>query len=1104
MALRQAGVELVAQGLDSFVSGMGKADDAVQKFGSSGGSAGSAFDKGFSEIVIGGLRKVGELGVEALLKAGQAVTSFVGDSIGLAGDFEAGMLEFQAVAGKDVDAKGLEQFRDLFIDLGKKLPVSTSAVKDAAIEMVKGGIDPAIVAAGGLEQNIKFAAAALGGDLVAAAETSAKLLGGWVPVTASAAEKVDFLTHSTDMLTKAANASSVDVLELRQGIFNAQGIAKVAGVNFDDLTTTLAALAPRFASSSEAGNSLKNMIARLQPTTKPAIAAFQALGLITEDGSNKFYDAQGRFVGFQQASELLKQSLAGLTQQQQAAILQTMFGNDAMGSAAALSELGAAGYQNMADALEKANGVQENATLKQQGFNTALDNAKGSVEALQITLGSALLPVLTDLLENVIAKGINTLTDWVSAIASADDPLGALVTSIDQILPGFAEFARWIGDVIPPALQFVTDHLDAFKGAAIALGIALAGGLGIAAIAGLIATLTNPITLVVAAIGLLGAAWASNWGDIQGKTKAVWGVLQPVLQGIGAWLAEKIPQAIEALSKFWTGTLLPAVETVSDFLKKNVFPILSDLAGIYIAVAIKEVEILAAIWSNMLWPALKLVWSFIDSAILPIMKALFTVEFAIAKREVEALAGLWQKVLWPALQKVGDFIINTVVPAFQSAGNYLSATFGPTLEKVTAWLGNVTGGFKGVSGAVQGVIDWLNNLATSISNLKLPDWLTPGSPTPLEIGLRGVGAALQTVVSPGLTAMQQGLKDIGAAFSETDLIDQITALGEDAMAGFGQGIKDGVRSVIRIINSTADTVQGAFQDAFGAHSPATRIVPVGASITQGLMEGMSSLAPALIGLINQMSTSMIDALKKNKEQMGDQIRQAAEDLTDQARSLAEDINNAIADGFGATASIDRQLARNLDKFKDVLPEYRQYTQGALQQAEQQARQFTDPTEGAKFFKLRSDQILEYAKLQKDLAEAETQSDKDRIRAQMELINAAQIAEINAFNAAANAGQSTIQQIAAAFQKLLQGNETINLPGLLDNPLIAQLSSLINQLQQPPANPWANPPASAQQIYGSGGNTTSYSSQRTYNMPIYTNNTPSALQQSMAIAQAVMP
>ena len=221
MALPKAGVQLVAEGLSAFESGMGRADKAVQDFGQSGAKAGGAFDKGFGDVVTGALRQVGALGVEALLKAGQAVAGFVKDSIGLAGDFQSGMLEFQAVAGKDVDTKGLEKFKDLFITLGKELPVSTSDVEKAAIEMVKGGIDPAIVAAGGLRQNIQFAAAAMGGDLVAAANVSAKILGGWSDVNATASDKAAFLTHATDQLTKAANASSVDVHELSLGIFNA-------------------------------------------------------------------------------------------------------------------------------------------------------------------------------------------------------------------------------------------------------------------------------------------------------------------------------------------------------------------------------------------------------------------------------------------------------------------------------------------------------------------------------------------------------------------------------------------------------------------------------------------------------------------------------------------------------------------------------------------------------------------------------------------------------------------------------------------------------------------------------------------------------------------
>ena len=296
--MQQIGLDATLNNVPDFTAGINTMNKAVDGFAKNSTDAGKNFGGGFGEIVTGALRKIGELSVEALLKAGQAVAGFVKDSIGLAGDFEAGMLTFQSVAGKDVDASGLEEFRDLFLDIGKRLPVSTSEVQQAATEMVKGGIDPATIAAGGLEQNIQFAAAAMGGDLVKAAEISSKIMGGWAGVGATAAEKADFLTHATDLLTKAANASATDVEGLSLGIFNAQGIARTAGVGFEDLTTTLAALAPRFESSSVAGNSLKNMIARLQPTTDPATAAMAGLGLYTQETGSAFYDAQGNFVGF--------------------------------------------------------------------------------------------------------------------------------------------------------------------------------------------------------------------------------------------------------------------------------------------------------------------------------------------------------------------------------------------------------------------------------------------------------------------------------------------------------------------------------------------------------------------------------------------------------------------------------------------------------------------------------------------------------------------------------------------------------------------------------------------------------------------------------------
>ncbi|MBC8160465.1 MAG: hypothetical protein H7Z42_04525, partial [Roseiflexaceae bacterium] len=306
-----------------------------------------------------------------------------------------------------------------------------------------------------------------------------------------------------------------------------------------------------------------------------------------------------------------------------------------------------------------------------------------------------------------------------------------------------------------------------------------------------------------------------------------------------------------------------------------------------------------------------------------------------------------------------------------------------------------------------------------------------------------------------------------------------------------------------------DIAQGAidaFMSAIGANSPATKFMPAGQYALQGVMEGMEGMMPALIDLVNTTGTNMINALKKNISKGGDVIRDMMDDLKSDIQKIAEQINDAIADGFGATASIDRQIAKNLDKFKDIPEGYRQYTEGALKQVQAEAQAFADPAEGAKYFKMRSDQILEFAQLQQDLAEATSQDDRDRITQQMNLINKAQTAEIAAFNAQ-RAGQVAPQEdIAAQIAALFSGDDLRSkLPAITENAIVAELYSLLGQLQQATSAPgpiYSSPAMTPAQQSWQASTTNNYGPQNT--MAVYTNNSPAAIQQSWAVMQASMP
>lgn len=677
MSFELVGVRLVADNGDVYIADMRRAEGATADFGK---TADKTFKQmpSLSDAVVGGLHRIGAAAVDAFMQAGQAAVGFVTDSIGVAGDFEQGMNKFAAVAGSSLDEAGLslKDFRDQFIQIGKELPVSTSEVQQAATEMVKGGIDPATVAAGGLRQVIQFAAAA-DLSLADASTVAAKALGGWVDQAATAQEKADFLSHSTDLLSKAANASTVDVSDLALGLYNVQGTAKLAGVSFDETVTALAQLAPSFASSADAGTSLKTFLSRMQPTTKPAIAAMQDLGLmafdtskalkfLAENGvdaagmsveqmqmaitnvgfdmgktddqvtkllgtfkSSVFYDAQGNFVGMAKASELLHDATKDLTEAQRVQALQTIFGQDAIRVAAVLADQGATGYNNMSEALAKQSSVADMAKQKQAGFNTAIDNFKGSVEALQITIGSVLLPVLTDLFNNYLAPGINTLTDLAGALSGDNDAFGRL----------------------SPIMQTVVDIVEG--------------------LIGIFQSSEGEFSTMGGAIDGLSSTWDHFSSVVQAVGGAYEAIAKAVLPIVTKFWADHGEEITDFMQKAFA-MIMKIINAALDLYKAIVPPILNAIAG-FIQ---NHGTLIEAIFTN--------IWHIISG----IIDGALTLILGIIQTATKLIQGDWQGA-WTTIKDMSARFVEDLWKVIKGGLELIANLFGSSLQGIAdTWASN--------------------------------------------------------------------------------------------------------------------------------------------------------------------------------------------------------------------------------------------------------------------------------------------------------------------------------------------------------------------------------------------------------------------------------
>jgi Phage-related minor tail protein len=800
--------------------------DAVKKDVRDLGAEAEKSGGGFSslrEIGVSALRQIGSAAIDLAGQGLQKLGDFLVGSIQKAGDFQAQLQLFGAAAGKGFEpgTEALGQFKDLFISLGKELPVSTADVEAAAVALVKGGLDPATLKAGALRDSLNFAAAA-GMGLADAAELTVKQLGTFVPIGASVEEQTKFMAESQNLLVKAAGASTLDVKELGTAMLAAGGQARAAGLDYNEFVTTMGLISPAFGSAAEAGTSFKNFLTRMNPTTKAATAAMNDLGLMTTNtnkimdmlrsqgiqplgtdldtlgnqftewaaknnltakqttklwdsfSQSKFFDMDGKFVGMSKASELLKGSLEGLSDQQRIAALQTIFGNDAMGAATALAGAGADGFAAFAQKMADANGVQAQSAATQQGFNFQLENMKGSLEALQITIGTAVLPVLASLIGDYLTPGINALMGWADQIGPLITQFQAFVTNgqamqelLNTLLPYFTGLAAMILAAVVPA--FVAWAAAAIP-AAIATVVAMA-----------------PVILTVAAIGaavaLLTAAWVNDWGGIQEKTAAVWAIIKPIFDSVVAWLQVAIPAAIQVASDFWTNTLWPALQKVWAFIQDTLIPIIMKTAGEVFDALNSAVTTVAAFWTETLWPALQKVWAFIETYINPILTKLAQVYIALVKVEIAALSAIWNTVLLPALTAVWNFINANIIPIFTALVNvhiaalkagftalaaFWTGTFVPAMTTLYNFIYNslaptmatfntnvlqpMAGWFENIGSAVDSLIGWLNTLADKWAEMKPPDWVKGASPPPMAHwfdyiaeSVRGVSEALPTM-----------------------------------------------------------------------------------------------------------------------------------------------------------------------------------------------------------------------------------------------------------------------------------------------------------------------------------------------------------------------
>jgi len=707
--------------------GTKRATEELEKLGDSSERSSSKLDKLSRGAGVAGVVLAGGLAVAAKSAA----------------DFEQKLSAVKAVSG--ASESEMDSLRAKALQLGKETAFSASESSTAIEELVKAGLSVKDVLNGAADATVNLAAA---GEIA-------------LPEAATIASnamnqfglKAEDMVNVTDKIAGAANASAIDVGDFGMSLQQAGAVANLAGVSFDDTAVAIALMGNAGIKGSDAGTSLKSMFSRLQPTTEKQISLMKELGLITKNGSNQFYDASGNMRSLSEVSGVLSKSLAGMSAQQKQAALQTIFGQDAIRSAAILADNGSKGFDKMAASMGKVSAADV-ASTRMDNLKGATEELMGTVETLAITVGTPLLGALTSVAD--------TLNKVVSTFLALPGPVQKGITVFIAIvaasLLALAAFVK------------ITNFLKAVKVAFVAVRSA--------AIPAWLAAL-GPVALVIAAIAAVVAIVILLWKKsetFRTIVLAVWGAIKTGISAVVSW---------------FTGTLVPAFKSVWEKVSSAastawdaVSSVVSTVLGVIITLVKSFVAVVLAPW--------KALWSMFG----PLVKASFGVVLAVIK------------LVWTVIKTI--FLANLrIIKAAISVGfRAMKAVIGAVMGVIRAVIGAVWGAIGGKVKAAVGLVKSVVTAAwNAVKRVTITVWnaLKPA----ISAAISGVMKVVNSIKDKVLRAVDfvQQMKDKGKAIIQ-GIINGITskingvknAMGAvgDAVAGFlpGSPVREGPLKVI--------------------------------------------------------------------------------------------------------------------------------------------------------------------------------------------------------------------------------------------------------------------------------------------------------------------
>lgn len=810
-------------------------------------------------------------------------------------DFDKSMSQVKAVSG--ATGEDFDALRNKAREMGATTKFSASDAADAMNYMAMAGWKTNDML-GGIS-GIMDLAAASGEDLATTSDIVTDALTAF-------GKSADDSGHLADVMAAASSNANTNVSMLGESFKYVAPLAGAMKYSMEDTSLALGLMANAGIKASQGGTSLRTVLTNMAQPTDEVAKAMNDLGisLQNEDGSMKslrevMVDLRNGFGDLKMSQEELEEGIGALdtalangeiTQEEYNAqvddwINKTFTAEDALKAQTAAALAGKTGlsgllaivnaseedFNKLANAVDNSEGAAHDmAETMQDNLAGQLDIIKSGLQELAISFGDIMMPAIRNFakfVQNLVDK-LNSLDEgqkqMIMRIALVVAAVGPLLMVIGGVTSGIAGLIKNVS-TISKAITQVKDGLVLLKPA--------------------IAGISAPVLAVVAAIGILIAAFVTLWNtneEFRNKITEIFGQVQESVSNFISELTqrfEEIQPIISGFIEFFKNIWTEFCNFIAPIFI-DAFSILSQLLQTIFDTIIGVLDIFIGIFTgdwNRVWNGAKQIfvsiWNFLVSTFRTIVSRLASIVSSMVQSVTTFFGNLLSnivRIIASILSSVSTWAVNMANKAREAGRNFLT--------NVVNFISQLPG-----------------RMAQIISNIisRLAQWVSQMR----QKGADGARSLYNAVVN--------GLKS---------LPNKMASVGREIVNGVWRGIQNARSAFYSKVKGFFSNIVGAAKGALGISSPSKVFEEeVGENIPPGAERGIKKAMPALIrdtvkdfnSMVNKVSDSLnpinidsaVNAAKASGAKSSDFARQTSGGLftEENLQMLAEMFYGLIKD-----------------------------------------------------------------------------------------------------------------------------------------------------------------------------------------------------------------